>query len=64
MSRQRLHHGNSSGEEEQEGLLTTRIGSKHFQFSDEGRRRKISKSVIPRDMFLSSSPSRSPAVVP
>ena len=36
MSRQRLHHGNSSGEEEQEGLLTTRIGSKHFQFSDEG----------------------------
>ena len=43
MSRQRLHHGNSSGEEEQEGLLTTRIGSKHFQFSDEGRKRKISK---------------------
>ena len=28
MSRRRLHHGNSSGEEEQEVLLGTRVGSK------------------------------------
>ena len=33
MSRRRLHHGNSSGEEEQEVLLGTRVGSKNFEFS-------------------------------
>ena len=42
--RQRLHHGNSSGDEEVEGLLGTRIGSKNFSLSDGGGgRRKLSK---------------------
>ncbi len=50
MSRQRLHHGNSSGEEEHEGLLGTRIGSKNFRFSDEGSssRKRLKKSKVKR----------------
>lgn len=56
MSRRRLHHGNSSGEEEQEVLLGTRVGSKNFEFSGANtstrRRSKKSKKKIAKAGFF------------